>query len=73
VGWFENTLPDFLANRLKPGSIIVFDEYFSYIGWENHEHAAFEEFIREHQRNFDYILSNSRISIASSCSFDMNF
>ncbi|MDQ3185012.1 MAG: class I SAM-dependent methyltransferase [Pseudomonadota bacterium] len=83
VGWFEDTLPDFLADhhgdiaflhvdcdlysstttvlslladRLKPGSVIVFDEYFSYIGWEKHEHAAFREFIEKHQKNFDYIL-----------------
>ncbi len=83
IGWFNDTLPDFLtshvedvsflhidcdlysstktifsllADRLKPGSIIVFDEYFSYIGWENHEHAAFEEFIKDHKKSFEYIL-----------------
>lgn len=50
------TVFSILANRLKPGSVIVFDEYFSYIGWENHEHAAFEEFVKEHKIEFDYIL-----------------
>lgn len=50
------TIFTFLADRLKSGSVIVFDEYFSYIGWENHEHAAFEEFIKEYQKSFEYIL-----------------
>lgn len=62
VGWFNDTLTDFLANhptrwrsciwmqtstrrqppspehvgpRLRPGSMIVFDEYFNYRGWDN--------------------------------------
>ena len=50
---------------LQAGSIIVFDEYFSYIGWENHEHAAFEEFIKEHKKSFNYILYQKTGSPAS--------
>lgn len=72
VGWFNDTLPDFLANhpgpvaflhldadlysstvtvlkhvgpRLRPGSVILFDEYFNYPGWELHEHRAWQEFV----------------------------
>jgi hypothetical protein len=50
------TVLSLLADRLKPGSVIVFDEYFSYIGWEKHEHAAFEEFVKKHKKNFRYLL-----------------
>ena len=72
VGWFDDTLPGFLAQhpgpvaflhldadlysstvtvlqqvgpRLRPGSVIVFDEYFNYPGWEQHEHRAWHEFV----------------------------
>jgi hypothetical protein len=50
------TVLSFLADRLKPGAVIVFDEYFSYVGWENHEHAAFDEFVKIHQRSFSYFM-----------------
>jgi hypothetical protein len=69
-GWFDETLPKFLAehpeplallhvdcdlysstktifdllgSRLRPGSVIVFDEYWNYPGWKLHEYKAFEE------------------------------
>ena len=32
-----------IAPRLAPGAILVFDEYFSYPGWEQHEHKALKE------------------------------
>src|SRR5262249_35118435 len=73
-GWFEQTLPAFLAARQEPvallhvdcdiysstvtifreltprlqvGSVIVFDEYFNYPNWQQHEFRAFQEFIRD--------------------------
>jgi Macrocin-O-methyltransferase (TylF) len=82
VGWFNNTLPDFLAShpepvaflhldadlysstvtvleqvgpRLRPGSVIVFDEYFNYPGWEQHEHRAWQEFVAESAIEFRYV------------------
>jgi Macrocin-O-methyltransferase (TylF) len=36
-----------LKDRIKPETMIVFDEYFNYPGWQNHEHKAFEEFTQE--------------------------
>lgn len=30
---------------LQPGSIVVFDEYFNYHGWQNHEFKAWQEFV----------------------------
>jgi hypothetical protein len=33
-----------LADRIRSGTVIVFDEYFNYPGWKQHEHKAFQEF-----------------------------
>jgi hypothetical protein len=33
-----------LADRIGDGTVIVFDEYFNYPGWKQHEHKAFHEF-----------------------------
>jgi hypothetical protein len=81
VGWFENTLPAFLAahpgpvsflhvdcdlygstqtifqhlvGRIGPGAVIVFDEYFNYVGWRNHEFKAFAEFIAASGLSYRY-------------------
>jgi hypothetical protein len=45
---------DFLHPHIGPGSVIVFDEYFNYPGWQNHEHKAFMELIDQHQLCFRY-------------------
>ncbi len=71
-GWFENSLPVWLANnsgpvafihidcdlysstktifdllgeRLQAGTIMLFDEYFNFPGWRQHEHKAFIELV----------------------------
>jgi predicted O-methyltransferase YrrM len=36
-----------LADRIRPGTVLVFDEYFNYPGWKQHEHKAFQEFIAQ--------------------------
>ena len=41
--------------RLQSGTIIVFDEYFNYPNWQNHEHKAFSEFCEKFSVKFDYI------------------
>lgn len=41
------TIFKLLAPRIKPGTLIVFDEYFNYPGWREHEHKAFMEFLEE--------------------------
>jgi len=43
-----------LADNLKRGSIIVFDEYFGYTGWRLHEFKAFQEFVLEHNIEYKY-------------------
>jgi predicted O-methyltransferase YrrM len=81
VGWFDDTLPGFLAEhpgpvsflhvdgdlyssaktvldlcgpRLVPGSIVIFDEYFNYPGWEQHEHRAWQEYVERTGTTFTY-------------------
>ncbi|MBA4148288.1 MAG: class I SAM-dependent methyltransferase [Verrucomicrobia bacterium] len=46
---------DLAGDRLKAGTIIVFDEYFNYPGWEQHEYRAFKEFIAVTNRSYEYI------------------
>lgn len=44
-----------LKEQIVPGTMIVFDEYFNYPTWREHEHKAFQEFIRESGRRYEYI------------------
>ena len=82
VGWFSDTVADFLADhpdpvaflhldadlysstataleqvgpKLEAGSVIVFDEYFNYPGWEQHEHRAWQEFVAKSGIMFQYV------------------
>jgi hypothetical protein len=82
VGWFDQTLPEFLRqdaqacalihvdcdiyastvsifaalnDRIGPGTVIVFDEYFNYPGWRQHEYKAFQEFIANNGLKYRYI------------------
>jgi predicted O-methyltransferase YrrM len=44
-----------LAPRLRAGTVILFDEYFNYPGWEEHEHRAWTEFVTERRLRFEYL------------------
>ena len=44
-----------LAERFQPGTVIVFDEYFNYPGWERHEFKAWQEFISERRVEYAYL------------------
>jgi hypothetical protein len=39
------TVFDNLSDWFVAGTIVVFDEYFGYHGWQRHEHKAFQEFL----------------------------
>jgi hypothetical protein len=81
AGWFDATLPGFVAEhagpvaflhvdcdlysstktvlehvgpRLRTGSVVLFDEYFNYQGWRNHEHKAWTEYASETGIKFSY-------------------
>jgi len=44
-----------LAEMLQPGTIVIFDEFINYTGWQEGEYKAFMEFTREGARSFEYI------------------
>lgn len=52
------TIFDCLKHLLVHGSVIVFDEYFNYPGWEQGEHLAFQEFLSESGFEFDWLTYN---------------
>ena len=49
------TVLDGLEPRLATGTIILFDEYLNYPGWERHEHLAFREMISRVGRGYEYL------------------
>ena len=44
-----------LEDRIVPGTVIVFDEYLNYPGWQQHEHKAFAEFLTRTGRSYRYL------------------
>jgi hypothetical protein len=54
------TVFDHLGERLRPGSVIVFDEYFNYPGWREHEYRAFQELVRARSLRYRYLMYNTR-------------
>jgi hypothetical protein len=81
VGWFDDTLPAFLAEhpgpvdflhvdgdlyssakivldlvgpRLHAGSVIVFDEFFNFPNWQEHEYKAWREYVERTGVQFTY-------------------
>lgn len=93
TGWFDQSLPNFLASHtadvsllhidcdlysstrtifgtlghlIRPGTLIVFDEYFNYPGWRDHEHRAFMEFVEARGVEFSYVgavRSNKQVAV----------
>jgi hypothetical protein len=49
------TIFHYLEKRILSGTIIVFDEYFNYVGWRNHEFKAFAEFVLASGLSYRYI------------------
>jgi hypothetical protein len=49
------TVLDGLSDWFVPGTIVVFDEYFGYHGWQHHEHKAFQEFLARTGLSFEAI------------------
>jgi Macrocin-O-methyltransferase (TylF) len=49
------TIFEVLGDQVVSGTIIQFDEYFNYPGWQQHEHRAFSEFCRDRAVQFEYL------------------
>jgi predicted O-methyltransferase YrrM len=50
-----STVLRLLGDRLGPGTVLVFDEFFRYPGWRQHEYRAWCEFIATRDRGYDYL------------------
>jgi predicted O-methyltransferase YrrM len=48
------TVLDLVGPRLEPGSIVVFDEFFNYTGWRDHEFKAWQEYVERTGTEFEY-------------------
>jgi len=44
-----------LSQRLQAGTVIVFDEYFNYPNWQQHEFKAWREFVAERGVSYEYL------------------
>ncbi|MGH7701523.1 MAG: class I SAM-dependent methyltransferase, partial [Gemmatimonadales bacterium] len=49
------TIFEGLSPRLRPGSVIVFDEFLNYPGWQQGEYQAFMEWVRARGIRFEYL------------------
>ena len=60
------TIFDVLSEKIVSGTVIVFDEFFNYPGWKQHEYKAFMEFVNS--KNFKYefigfVPSNQQLAV----------
>ena len=46
---------DILSDRIVPGTVLQFDEYFVHPGWQEGEYKAFMEFVDQHKVEFKYL------------------
>jgi methyltransferase family protein len=49
------TVLDLVCDRLAPDAVLVFDEFFNYPGWQQHEFRAWSEFVEKTGRTFEYL------------------
>jgi len=49
------TVLTMFTGRIKPGTVLLFDEFFNYPGWQRHEVRAFDEFINDTGYSFEYL------------------
>lgn len=44
-----------LGRHFREGTVILFDEYFNYPNWENHEYKAWQEFVQGKNVKYHYL------------------
>lgn len=49
------TILERTSDRIGPGTVIVFDEFYAYAGWTDNEARAFREFVHERGVCFEYL------------------
>ncbi len=51
----SKTVLDLVGERLAPDAVLVFDEFFNFPGWRQHEFRAWTEFVARTGRTFEYL------------------
>lgn len=54
------TVLDNLKDNIVSGTVIIFDEYINYPGWQLDEFRAWQEFVKKHKIRYEYIAYVSR-------------
>ena len=49
------TVFDAFEKRIRKGTVLVFDEYFNYPGWQEGEYQAFQEFVARTGHTYEYV------------------
>ena len=49
------TVLSLTAPQINSGTVVLFDEYFNYANWEQHQFKAFQEFVHEHDVKYLYL------------------
>lgn len=49
------TIFDAFGSRLQPGAVVLFDEYYNFPRWQQHEFKAFQEFVAKTGVKYEYI------------------
>ena len=49
------TIFEAFGGRLQPGAIVLFDEYYNFPRWQQHEYKAFQEFVSRSGIGYEYI------------------
>ncbi len=44
-----------IADRIRPGTVLVLDDYFNFPGWKQHEYRAFQELTADQNLKYQYI------------------
>lgn len=53
------TVLEHIGPRFIPGTVVLFDEYFNYAGWEKHEHRAWREWLERTGTRAEYLAYTS--------------
>jgi hypothetical protein len=54
------TILNTLKDNIVPGTVIIFDEYINYPGWELDEFKAWQEHVAKYNVEYEYIGRVSR-------------
>lgn len=49
-----------LTKRIRPGTVLLFDEYYNFPGWQKCEYLAFKEFVTVNKVTYEYMAAGNR-------------